>query len=136
MKTKIIIAGSRDFNNFQLGRRVFISLLEALTAQCDISELEIISGCAHGADRVGETLAREFKIKLHKMPAQWDLYGKSAGYKRNEEMAKYAISDSRGVLLAFHDGESRGTQHMINLANKNKLDIVKVVNFKQIGVYR
>ena len=58
------------------------------------------------------------------MPANWDLYGKSAGFRRNIEMADYAIADnSRGILLAFWDGKSKGTKHMIDIANKYKMEV-------------
>ena len=46
-------------------------------------------------------------------PADWDKYGKAAGYKRNDEMARNA-----DALIAFWDGKSRGTRHMIDLAKK------------------
>lgn len=133
MKTKIIIAGSRDFNNYSIARKYFVDLLERIMLDFNISitELEIVSGCAQGADRIGERLANEFKIKVHKMPAQWDLFGKRAGYVRNEEMAKYAMTDAKGFLLAFHDGESRGTNHMIDLADKLNL-IPFVILYKNI----
>jgi len=55
------------------------------------------------------------------MAAEWDKYGKSAGYKRNEQMAIYAKEDN-GVLIAFHNG-SKGTKHMIDLANKHGLRV-------------
>lgn len=54
--------------------------------------------------------------------ADWDLYGKSAGYKRNIEMGNYA-----DALIAFWDYKSKGTKHMIDYAkSKNmKIRIVK-----------
>lgn len=63
------------------------------------------------------------------MAANWDLYGKSAGYRRNEDMAKYAKEDTNiGVLIAFWDRVSKGTKHMIDLANKYRLRVF-VVNY-------
>lgn len=56
------------------------------------------------------------------MPADWSL-GKRSGYIRNEEMAKIAHA-----CIAFHDGESPGTGHMIDLAKKYNLKL-KVVNY-------
>lgn len=52
------------------------------------------------------------------MPADWDLYGKSAGFKRNVQMAEYA-----DALVAFWDGASSGTKHMIETAQKMGLDV-------------
>ena len=86
--------------------------------------MEIISGTAKGADKLGEAFADKCHIKVKRFPADWITYGKSAGYIRNEQMAKYAMSDnSYGVLIAFWDGKSKGTMHMINLAKKHGLEV-------------
>lgn len=113
---KIIVAGGRDFNDYNL-------LLES----CDYffqnqSEIEIVSGTANGADKLGERYAEEKGYQVKKFPADWEKYGKSAGFKRNTEMAEYADG-----LIAFWDGKSKGTSHMINTAkNKNlKVRIIK-----------
>ena len=62
--------------------------------------------------------AKEHGYKVIYMPADWDLYGKSAGFKRNVQMAKYA-----DALVAFWDGVSSGTKHMIETAQKMGLDV-------------
>lgn len=62
--------------------------------------------------------ARRNNVPVEKYPANWDKYGKSAGYIRNEEMAKVADS-----LLAIWDGKSRGTKHMIDIATKKGLTV-------------
>jgi hypothetical protein len=116
---KIIIAGSRSFNNYNL-----------LKLECDkflnehnISNPEIISGTANGADKLGEQYAKQLNIKLTQFPANWNLYGKSAGYKRNLQMAEYA-----DALIAFWDNNSKGTKHMIDIANKLNL-ITKIITY-------
>jgi hypothetical protein len=55
---------------------------------------------------------------VERYPADWERYGKSAGYRRNKEMALVAQA-----LVAFWDGESLGTKHMIDIAHKYKLTI-------------
>ena len=82
------------------------------------TSIEIVSGAANGADKLGEKYASEKEYSIKQFPADWNKYGKSAGYKRNEEMARYA-----DALIAFWDGESKGTKHMIDLANKYNLKI-------------
>jgi hypothetical protein len=117
---KVIIAGGRDFNNY--------SLLEAkcralLLTNYKPSDLEIVSGKANGADSLGERFAKDYNIKVAEFPADWDTHKKAAGPIRNTEMAEYA-----NALIAFHDGESRGTKHMIDTAKKKGL-AVRVVYY-------
>jgi len=123
---RIIVAGSRDFNDFEL---LFKSVEKI---QCDIvadkfediSRVCIVSGTARGADRLGELYAQRVGLHTYRFPANWDLYGKRAGYIRNEQMAKFAIEKNNiGVLIAFWDGESKGTKHMIDLATKHGLEV-------------
>lgn len=109
---KVIIAGGRDFTEFEL----LYSSCKTILENKDVEE--IVSGCAKGADRAGELYAEFHKIPIKKFPAEWDKYGKSAGYRRNKDMAEYA-----DVLIAFWNGESKGTKHMIDLATANKLEV-------------
>jgi hypothetical protein len=87
-------------------------------------EVRIISGTARGADRMGEQYAVDHHLEVDRYPADWDRYGRSAGYQRNVQMAKVATH-----LIAFWDGESRGTKHMINIAKELDLTI-RVFNYK------
>ena len=114
---KIIIAGSRNFNDYNLLKSSCDNLLTQFT------NIEIVSGTARGADKLGERYAREKGYDIKQFPANWDKFGKSAGYIRNDEMAKYS-----DMLVAFWDGTSKGTKHMIDLANKRSLK-VEIVNY-------
>lgn len=116
---KIIIAGGRDFNDYDRLKKACDFAISKLNK----SDIEIVSGGAKGADYLGEQYANETNLKLKQFPADWNKYGKGAGFKRNTEMANYA-----DVLIAFWDGKSKGTQHMINLAKKKELQ-VKIVNY-------
>ena len=55
-------------------------------------------------------------------PADWEQYGPRAGYIRNSEMAKVATH-----LIAFWDGRSKGTKHMIDIARKAGLYVLAVL---------
>lgn len=81
-------------------------------------EIEIVSGGAKGADALGEKYAKEKGYKLKRFIAEWDKYGKKAGILRNHEMAIYA-----DALLAYWDGQSRGTKNMIDEARTNGLKV-------------
>lgn len=112
---KVIIAGGRDFNDYDL-----------LKSKCDYylankTGIEIVSGCASGADRLGERYATERGFLVKPFPAQWKTLGKRAGPVRNELMALYA-----DALIAFWDGKSAGTKNMIEEAEKEGL-LIRVV---------
>ena len=126
---RIIIAGSRNFNDYEFLKREVLNIVKYDNRPKEY--VKIISGCARGADTLGERFAKEFGLEVKKFPADWDGLGKRAGYVRNAEMAKFAVEDnSYGVLIAFWDGQSRGTKHMIDLAKRYGLE-VHVVNYKE-----
>ena len=113
-KIKVIIAGGRDFANEDR----ICSVMDMLLTNFEPNEVTIISGMAKGADTLGHRYAKSRNIEVIEMPAEWSKYGKSAGYKRNEEMARIATH-----CVCFWDGESRGTMHMINLAKQYELGL-------------
>lgn len=109
---KVIIAGGRTFNNYDL---LCKSCDKVLSQQ---KEIEIVSGTAYGADKLGEKYAKEKSYTIKHFPADWDNHGKSAGYIRNAQMAEYA-----DALIAFWDGNSKGTKNIIDLAKRMNLKI-------------
>jgi len=74
----------------------------------DYGEFILLTGMAKGADTLGYEWAKNRGIDIEKHPANWDKYGRGAGFKRNLEMAQAA-----DVLVAFWDGKSKGTRGMI-----------------------
>lgn len=114
---KLIIAGGRDFSDYDLLTK------EVETLIVGEADVEIVSGGAKGADRLGEFFAIDHDLPIKRFPADWDRYGKAAGFKRNSEMADYADH-----CICFWDGKSKGTGHMINLA-KNKGLHITIVNY-------
>jgi hypothetical protein len=111
---RVIFAGGRDFANYELMCTELDYLLANKVAAHE--EIVIISGTANGADKYGERYARERGYRIDQHPADWDRYGKSAGYKRNAEMASVA-----DACVCFWDGQSKGTRHMINIAEEQQL---------------
>lgn len=117
MKIKLLIAGSRTFNNYDL--------LSKTLSKVKSEIIEIISGTARGADRLGERYAQEHNIPIKRFPADWDKYGKYAGIKRNKEMAEYTDK-----AIIFWDGISRGTKNMIDeMKSLNKEVVIIKTNF-------
>jgi hypothetical protein len=109
---RVIIAGSRKFNDYDLLKK------ECNAWLAEACRIEIISGHAQGADLLGERFANEFYYPLKVFPANWNLYGRSAGYIRNKAMAEYANEDLKGFLIAFWDRKSTGTKNMIDICNR------------------
>jgi hypothetical protein len=116
---KLIIAGSRGWtdrvvmeDHIRLFRSKFIEPGTTLT---------IISGTARGADLLGERIAYDNHVRVHRMPADWATWGKRAGFIRNGEMAEIA----NGCLVCW-DGQSKGSLHMWNLAQNKGLDCMLV----------
>lgn len=118
---RVIIAGGRDFNNYEL-----------LELKCDRillfpfthpDEIEIVSGHCNGADILGEQYGKERGCKVKLFPADWAKHGKAAGPIRNKEMAEYGTH-----LIAFWDGFSRGTKNMIATATQSglKVRVIKI----------
>lgn len=116
---RVIIAGSRDFSDYNLLREKCDRIL---SDQKSNHQIVIVSGTARGADRLGEQYAKERGYEVRQYPADWDAHGKSAGFIRNREMAKNA-----DALIAFWDGQSKGTKLMIDLAKDHGL-AVRVIN--------
>lgn len=116
---KIVVAGSRDFNDVELMR----SELNQFVRDLETKSIEVVSGGARGADTLGEQYAKYYNQSCTVFPADWKKYGKRAGYIRNADMAKYA-----DACIVFWDGKSRGTANMIEIAKRYKLTL-RVVSY-------
>ena len=116
-KYKVIVAGCRDFADYEL-----------LKEKCDFylqnkkpENIVIVSGHASGADALGERYAQERGLQLEAFPANWKAHGRAAGPIRNAQMASVAHA-----LIAFWDGKSRETKNMIDTATKRGLKVAVV----------
>jgi len=114
---RIIVAGSRTFADYALLDRKLSHILQRLTPDDTV----IVSGTARGADRLAEHWAGQHRFEVLRFPAQWNVHGRRAGYVRNEQMLEVATG-----LVAFWDGQSRGTAHMIDIARKKGIKVVVV----------
>ncbi len=82
---RIVIAGCRDYCNYDEAKAYIDLCLSDIRKENDIV---IISGCASGADAMGQRYAQENGFKVEKYPADWKKYGKGAGPIRNKQMAE------------------------------------------------
>lgn len=107
---KTIIAGPRDYEDY-------VSLLVAIHAS-GFKITEVVSGRARGVDTMGERWAKENGIPIKMFPADWNKFGKSAGPKRNKQMAEYA-----DAAIVLWDGVGRGSGSMARIAKALRLKL-------------
>lgn len=99
---RCIIAGSRSIFNPKIVR-------DAIAKSGWLGEItEVVSGSAHGIDKLGEMWAENNNIPVKRFPANWAKYGRKAGSLRNKEMSEYGDR-----LIAIWDGDSTGTIDMV-----------------------
>lgn len=117
----IVICGSRNFGNYVKVKEVMDAVIDEVQHLGE--EVKIISGGARGADTLADLYAQRHKIPFTLYKAEWSKYGNKAGIIRNIEMAKVA-----DVVVAFWDGGSRGTKHMIEYCKENgiKVSVVRI----------
>lgn len=107
---KVIVAGSREINDYDV--------VKAAIEQSHFQITEVVCGEARGPDKLGKAWAIANHVSVKSMPADWEKFGRRAGYRRNEEMG-----DSADALIAVWDGVSKGTKHMIDYMEKLKKPI-------------
>lgn len=112
---KIGVIGSRSFDDYSL----LVSVLK------EYSPSAIVSGGAKGADSLARRYSEEKCIELIEFLPDWKTFGKGAGMMRNSR-----IVNESDMLIAFWDGESKGTQDSITKARKLHKK-VKIITFKK-----
>ena len=110
MIKRIVIAGCRYYTDYDEAKEYIDFCLSEVEKE---DEIIVVSGCASGADALGQRYAKENGFKVEKYPADWKKYGKSAGPIRNKQMAE--VCD---YVICFWDGKSKGTKSMIDYARK------------------
>lgn len=110
--TRCIIAGSRTFEDYQILKHQCKKLLEKL------KHVQIICGGAKGTDALAIQFAKEYQYELVVVPPDWKTFQNAAGFVRNAAMVEYS-----DMLIAFWDGRSSGTKHIIDLAQLRGLEV-------------
>ena len=113
----MLVCGGRNFNDTLLLYKRLDTLHKA--NPIDV----IIEGDARGADRMAGYWARKNRITNLKFPADWERYGKAAGFIRNRQMLEEAKPD---LVVAFPGGN--GTANMVKIAKDAGVDVIEVRN--------
>ena len=114
---RTVIAGGREVTD----RAFVMKAIDSVVSERGLKISKVLSGCARGADKIGEAWAHVKGIPVKRFPADWGRFGKAAGIVRNEEMGLEAE-----CLIAVWDGESRGTKHMINVMRRQNLPVIVI----------
>jgi hypothetical protein len=109
---KVLVCGGRDYSNYECARKA----LDALHALRAISR--IIEGGARGGDFLARMWAKDNKVKNQTFPADWETYGKKAGYMRNVQMIE---EGKPNFVVAFPGG--KGTANMVGIAQNNGVTV-------------
>ena len=109
----IAVIGSRGFSDYSF----FAEKLEHLLQ--NLSDYSFVSGgCKTGGDALIKRYCQEHNLKLVEHLPDWDLYGKKAGFLRNQ-----LIIDDCTHLIAYWDKVSKGTLSSIKMAEKKNIPI-------------
>lgn len=116
------ISGSRVYNDYDFFSSTVRSYLEL--PMFEGKTICFVTGEArNGPDDMIITWCDENEMPFYGEPADWDQYGKRAGFMRNVLM-----SDIITHLLAFWADKSKGTKHMIDIC------LAKYINVKPLIV--
>ncbi len=122
----IVICGSRHFLDYN----ILSSALDDFLSDLQKDQICIVSGGCRGADSLALRYAQDRNISSLKFPADWARFGKSAGIIRNFQMLEIA-----DICFGFHDGESRGTAHMLRISRKKNIRTEVYYFAKQLGIF-
>lgn len=120
---RVLITGSRDWPARAL---VHVALYDAWVNDDD-DDFVVVHGTAPGADTYadewGRLMARNTtpRIRVEPHPAQWELYGRRAGYLRNRKMVDLGAD----LCMAFIKDGSAGASMTVRMAEEAGIKVVR-----------
>lgn len=130
----ILIAGSRGFSPYSKPLRfptietnlelASLILGRMFAEQMKNFDITVVAGGARGADDVGRLWAGNNSFAYKEFKANWDLYGKGAGFIRNDEMYKFLSEKENKCAVLFWDGQSHGTADNFKRAEKYNVELI------------
>jgi len=112
LELRVLVCGSRSWTDIGVIRDILKGFPE---------DTIVLHGGALGADTLADQVAREYGYQVEQFPAQWQVYGRRAGILRNNVMLGMADK-----VIAFWDGHSTGTKHVITSAKKRGLSLLVI----------
>ena len=116
---KVLVCGGRDYQGVGIVYRTLDELDRDLRDKNGRGISQIIAGGARGADSIAEMYAEQRNIKRRIFKANWDKFGKKAGYLRNVQMLKEGEPD---IAVAFSGG--KGTDMMVSILESADIPVI------------
>lgn len=110
---RILVCGGRSYGDKERVYRILDTVVEAINSQGRARDIRLIHGAAKGADDLAAKWATHRGYDSIPYPADWDTYGKRAGYIRNKQMLD---EGKPHAVIAFPGGN--GTRMMVGLAKR------------------
>lgn len=87
-----------------------------------VDSLVIVHGaCSRGADALADSIARQIGWRVERHPADWERFGKGAGFVRNSTM----VALGADVCLAFIEGGSKGASMCVSMAYRAGIPVIR-----------
>ena len=116
---RVIIAGSSSFENETLFKQKCDYFLGS---KINSHKIIILSSTSMRTSHLISVYAKERSLIVEPHEADWDRYGKEAGYRSNEVMISNA-----DALIAFWDGKGRMTGALIDAAKAKGIKVAVVL---------
>lgn len=126
--TRILVTGSRNYSNAYLVQKWLSRVVNHLHPE-DSDPPVLIHGGAKGADALADAYWRKMGWPVEVHEAEWDKWGKRAGFLRNKDMAKSGAD----ICVAFPQGASRGTRNMMDVARHYGITVLDVEKAEEEG---
>lgn len=117
MTYRILVTGSRTWGDYETLTNALDSAYLGTNATAPVTLVH--GACPHGADAMAAAWVAGLRqagwiLTEERHPAEWQAWGKAAGFRRNAEMVKLGAD----ICLAFIRDGSRGATHCADLAEK------------------
>lgn len=105
---RVLITGSRTWTD----TTAVIRAIKDAARGHRYADVVVVHGDANGADRVAGATAKALNMQVEVHPADWERYGKRAGFLRNDAM----VNQGADVCLAFIKDASKGATMCADIA--------------------